>query len=744
MMSESTASLFTFSVNGPSSIATDTITAALQTLSRGLNGSHFGSFFWTSSSLARNVPDTVANSSSTATSSPRLSNGSIDVIRSNSAASAFPSRTSNLLYGHDQRRKRLWLKLSQVLDSFTRSGNDICKLSQARTLTRKKMLLVSLKGLHEMEDKVVAASCLAQISSLFSMMPEVALISLGTVPRIFNFHSRSIQESANVGFAQVNLPYTSAGITGANQVVSLADTGVDVTSCYFSDGSASSPLVFSDPNNPNLDLSQRKVVQYVVVPGSGDNGDDYSGHGTHVAGTILGSVEGQGDNDIFTEGSPSTYNGIAPDAKLAFMDCGNSPDEGIGLPSTASQTYGPGYSAGARVHSNSWGSGFSSYYQGSDTDNYLYQNQNFLILFAAGNGGSDGRSSISAESSLKNVVGVGSSESTLDSTSIDYVAYYSSQGPTYDNRFKPDIVAPGDAIISALSNGANGPQCGNYEMTGTSMATPGAAGSALLIRQYFLDGRFWAQSCNQAYSFCGTFEPSGVLVKALLLHSGSSMLMFHGDPNPNVNLGPPPDFIQGYGRVSLFNILPLPGKYEFDLFVYDLTVLPENSATTLTVSVTSSSHPLKVTISWYDPPNQDGTTNIALLHDLDLQVTSPSNQVYYGNGGNRPDTLNNNEQVFVASPDTGDWTVTVSSAALPFSGNQAFSIVVTCTGTTNVGMGSFNEGGASSTSNDDGTNNQYDDGNAQDDVGYYYDDGNHAGNDDTSSAYYDDGGKPRL
>lgn len=159
-----------------------------------------------------------------------------------------------------------------------------------------------------------------------------------------------------------------------------------------------------------------------------------------------------------------------------FIDLGR-PGGGISTPQLAADLYDPVYNAGSRTHSNSWGGSFigSPYYCNNDVDHYLYDHLHFNIFFAAGNDGDsgDGSKTISMEATGKNIIAVGSSETTFDSENINYVAYYSSQGPAYDNRIKPDIINSGDAIESALSNGDDGPSCGTVEMSGTSMACPG-------------------------------------------------------------------------------------------------------------------------------------------------------------------------------------------------------------------------------------------------------------------------------
>jgi subtilisin family serine protease len=64
----------------------------------------------------------------------------------------------------------------------------------------------------------------------------------------------------------------------------------------------------------------------------------------------------------------------------------------------------------------------------------------------------------------------------------DNIAWFSSRGPTLDYRVKPEIVAPGVGICSAVPYYVYGVSYSCW--SGTSMATPHVAGAAALVKQF--------------------------------------------------------------------------------------------------------------------------------------------------------------------------------------------------------------------------------------------------------------------
>ena len=128
------------------------------------------------------------------------------------------------------------------------------------------------------------------------------------------------------------------------------------------------------------------------------------------------------------------------------------------------------------------------------------------------------------------------------------------------------------------------------------MATPAAAGAALLFRQYFMTAStsFWMGSCDTSNSFCKPFTPSGVLIKALMISSAEQMSLYHGGGSADIKLGTPPDNMQGFGRVQMNNVLPLKGVYDkTSLYVDDLRSITPGKTISYTVTVSTGSVPLR-------------------------------------------------------------------------------------------------------------------------------------------------------
>lgn len=108
--------------------------------------------------------------------------------------------------------------------------------------------------------------------------------------------------------------------------------------------------------------------------------------------------------------------------------------------------------------------------------------------------------------------------------------------------------------------------------------------------------------CRSSYTSCAAFSPKGATVKATLIHSGHLMDEYIGSSGstkePTTQLSATPDSFEGFGRVSLQNVLPYTNiETVLDLFVEELTMTTLQKIS-YTVTVTDTSRPLKATIVW--------------------------------------------------------------------------------------------------------------------------------------------------
>ncbi|CAK4822800.1 unnamed protein product, partial [Aphanomyces euteiches] len=173
--------------------------------------------------------------------------------------------------------------------------------------------------------------------------------------------------------------------------------------------------------------------QYDTINSTARKRGGTCGHGTHVSGILAGSSYSREYLDV----------GIAPRAKIAFMDTGTQ------TPQDADTLMSMQRNAGASIFSFSWGKSGNDYSEKAmNMDEYIFHHPETLVVIAAGNDGRSGLRTISSPGGAKNVLTVGASLKTIPSTDDDVhcpsvlnpqsVAEFSSQGPTSDGRIKPD------------------------------------------------------------------------------------------------------------------------------------------------------------------------------------------------------------------------------------------------------------------------------------------------------------------
>jgi len=455
-----------------------------------------------------------------------------------------------------------------------------------------------------------------------AMSPEVSYVSQRAIISLHNNNART-----HTGTNTVESYYFTS-LDGSGQRVAVADSGLDADHGDF--GS--------------------RVVGLIDVAGDGDTDDPNDSHGTHVSCTVLGSGSRSTGSDV--------YQGIAPEAELYFqaMEGSGGGLTGPGIFSLLNTAYSSG---NARIHTNSWGSlGTGGDYttQSEDADDrtstwdQYWSYDGMTVLFAAGNERDDG---ISAPGTAKNVITVGGHVNRYSSSEELY--YWSSWGPTDDGRIKPDIVAPGDYVRSCRAQESDTPKnvdpAGWYlEYSGTSMATPAAAGASALVRQYLIE-------------VAERPAPQGALVKAMLILGAEDMSDTNGDGVQEAR--DIPNDQEGWGRLDLANTLVPDG--DVGTYVDDRSRLKSGEQAEYNFEVTRSGEPLKVVLAWSDYPGS-AFSNTQLRNDLDLEVTSPNGQVtYIGNDfqngksktGGSKDDKNNVEVVLIDSAAVGIWNVKV-------------------------------------------------------------------------------------
>ncbi|KNC46296.1 protease [Thecamonas trahens ATCC 50062] len=246
---------------------------------------------------------------------------------------------------------------------------------------------------------------------------ECALDALASDSTVVAVEHRSEYESMNRHAASrgqagdpsgTAFPFWDAGITGAGEIVAVADTGIDTNNCMFHD--PSTPLAYDTPL-----AAHRKLAMYIRHKAElAFETDVPAGHGTHVTGTVAGLADWSASASA--NATTNANKGLAYGARIIMYDFGDE-SEALHVPADLTDRFfSMPHGAGARIHTNSWGStGYSGYNtHARDVDTFTWSNPDMLVIFAAGNHGSDGYSSVRSPGTAKNALNVGALTSTAD------------------------------------------------------------------------------------------------------------------------------------------------------------------------------------------------------------------------------------------------------------------------------------------------------------------------------------------
>ncbi|GIQ60855.1 hypothetical protein Flavo103_39910 [Flavobacterium collinsii] len=467
----------------------------------------------------------------------------------------------------------LW-KLPSDFSNHTESKQYIIATDSIKTLlTDLKSINISTIKILDNHLVVIKSDSKKIIDTIISLSSVTSISQESLQPKA---ESKIIDQNFSINSinkANINFPL----LTGENEIVAIKDDFFDVNDI--------------DLLNKNIPSS----IQSSIV----------SNHATAMA-TI---ASGLGN-------SSSLGKGVAPKSKIQSSDFSNIfPDEIANLQGATTQNHSYG-----TVIENFYGSLANAY------DAQLFSNPNLTHCFSSGNIGLQGYKSITGNfKQSKNSIVLG----CIDQNGI--IMPFSSKGPAYDGRIKPELVA--------------------YSTQGTSNSTALATGIITLMKQH--------------YKTIHNIPLTNTQTKAILINSAKDL----GNPGP--------DFTYGYGNINADKSLKtisenriLSGTLTSGQTTSHLIALPENAKN------------LKITLVWNDLPAAINS-NISLVNDLDLEVVSadkttilpwilnpdaPQLQAARGK-----DKINTIEQVTIENPASGSYTVNIMGSYVSNT-SQEYSI----------------------------------------------------------------------
>lgn len=391
----------------------------------------------------------------------------------------------------------------------------------------------------------------------------------------------------------------------------------------------------------------------------------YAAHSTHVTGTIIASNAAANTKGMAYLATARTFEWTNDNSEaLSEVQLGMLlSNHSYGVPITGSTgTVLPAWYIGSYTQ------------DAKDWDEIAYVSPYYLAVVSAGNDGLSnanpdplayGYDKLVGNKVCKNNMVVANAQDAVVATNgtLTSVAINtsSSQGPSDDNRVKPDITGNGTSVTSANSTSDSS----TTTMTGTSMAAPNITGTLLLLQQHYK---------NLTTNFM-----KAATLKGLACHTA--------DDAGNVG----PDAVYGWGLLNAKKAAETITGNGLTSWISEEN-LNQGQTTTIVVKA-SGTEPLIASITWTDPsglanngtlPANDPTP--ALVNDLDIRIKK--NAVTYfpwklnsfassdaiQSGDNNVDNV---EQVKIDSPTNNDYTITITHKGILQTGKQNYSLVIT-------------------------------------------------------------------
>ncbi len=488
------------------------------------------------------------------------------IIRLDKNAEGLVKKTYEIFPAND-----LW-KLSDLAFSSNDTERLLFTLRSAEVDKTLKALenTNSIKVIARYHNTIYFETTLTTIKKEILALPEVNYIGIESMTP----HLESTVRDLNPAINNINKVYKAFSSLEASEItISLKDNRFITTDIDLTNKLVTSPLIATTVDMHATDMS-------TIIAGRGNS-----------------SIKGKG---------------VLPEAKIQLSDFLSLTPDGATFLSDQ-QIYIQNHSYGTDIE-NFYGSLAAAY------DHQVFQNPNELHVFSSGNNGETIPTNgiykdIGSYGNLtgnfkmaKNILTVGAMNEEKG------VMNFSSKGPAYDGRIKPELVA--------------------YSIIGTSNATALTSGVAGLLEQLHLD--LYAS------------VPTAAILKAVLIN-GADDIHTKG-----------PDYASGYGAVNAFKAAKILEELHF---IEDAVGF--NETKTFDIVIPENAKNFKATLVWTDMPAPENS-NSALINDLNFEIisssttflpwvleTTPNVAALEAPAQKGEDHINNIEQISIDAPPEG-------------------------------------------------------------------------------------------